>query len=63
MISASQFCTRSGFSRASSHLTRRGFLEALATVSALALLAGHPPACADDIVEINGWILKRSDFA
>lgn len=44
-------------------LTRRGFIQALTTVSALALFAKHAPTPADEIIEIDGWILKRSDLA
>lgn len=44
-------------------LTRRGFMQALTTVSALALLAKRTPVLADEIIEIDGWILKRSDLA
>lgn len=46
-------------------LTRRGFIQALTTVSMLALVAKHQLASVpgDQIVEIDGWILRRSDLA
>ena len=47
------------------NLTRRSFIQALTTVSVLALVARHQLASApgDQIVEIDGWILRRSDLA
>lgn len=44
-------------------LSRRHMLQALLATTALPLLSrfsGHSP---DDIVEVGGWILKRSDLA
>ena len=48
--------------------SRRGFLKAVTTVSALALLAKTTPKpdprqLGNEIVEIDGWILMRSDLA
>jgi hypothetical protein len=43
-------------------LTRRSFIKALAAVSALALLTRHVPLPGDEIIEVDGWILKRSDL-
>ncbi|WP_195164437.1 hypothetical protein [Mesorhizobium sp. NBSH29] len=49
--------------RTSIALTRRGFLEALASVSTLALLTRYSSVPRSEFVEIDGWILKRSDLA
>ncbi len=44
-------------------ITRRYFITSLATVSAAALMAPLVLSRPDDIVEVNGWILRRSDLA
>ncbi|WP_292565817.1 hypothetical protein [Mesorhizobium sp.] len=50
-------------------ISRRAIVQALITLPALSLFR-NPPAPAnpdeidrDEIVEINGWILRRSDLA
>lgn len=43
-------------------MKRRGFLAALLALPALALIARvMRPTAHDDLVEVDGWILKRSD--
>ena len=49
--------------RSAATLSRRRFLASLAGVSAIALLAGGRPKQGEALVEVNGWILKRSDLA
>ena len=49
-------------------ISRRTIVQALIALPALSLLHRQPdtqPSCADpnEIVEVNGWILKRSDLA
>lgn len=48
-------------------LTRRAIAQALIAVPALALFRHAsdpvPSLAADEIVEVNGWILKRRDLA
>jgi len=50
-------------------MSRRAIVQALIALPALKLLGNQPaPANADEIdpdeiVEINGWILRRSDLA
>lgn len=48
-------------------LPRRAILQALMAVPALSLFRALPPAPAlptdDEIVEVNGWFLKRSEVA
>jgi len=45
-------------------ISRRRFMASLATVSAAALLTRTmQPTRRDEFVEVNGWILKRSDLA
>ncbi|MEQ1956369.1 hypothetical protein [Mesorhizobium sp. CN2-181] len=47
--------------------TRRTILQALLSVPAFALFAAHATPSreqpADGLVEVNGWILKRSELA
>lgn len=53
----------------SKKMSRRAIMQALIALPALSLFRRPPnadPANADDpdaIVEVNGWILKRSDLA
>lgn len=43
-------------------IRRRGLLAALLALPALALIARVTrPTAHDDLVEVDGWILKRSD--
>lgn len=56
------------FKLAAPQVKRRTILQALLSVSAFALFSGHvaPPEAepkAEEFVEINGWILKRSELA
>ena len=49
-------------------ISRRAIVQALIALPALSLLrrqADTEPPCVDpnEIVEVNGWILKRSDLA
>ncbi|WP_181171860.1 MULTISPECIES: hypothetical protein [unclassified Mesorhizobium] len=49
-------------------ISRRMIMQTLIAVPALSLFrklpdAGSSEAAPDEIVEINGWILKRSDLA
>jgi hypothetical protein len=45
-------------------ISRRAIVQALIALPALSLFRGRPAiANADEIVEINGWILRRSDLA
>ena len=44
-------------------ISRRTIVQALIAVPALSLFRKLPEANPDEIVEINGWILKRSDLA
>ncbi|WP_214470301.1 hypothetical protein [Mesorhizobium sp. dw_380] len=54
-------------------MSRRTFVQALIALPALSLFrklpeadvahAGSSPADPNEIVEVNGWILKRSDLA
>ena len=44
-------------------ISRRTIVQALIAVPALSLFRKLPEASPDEIVEINGWILKRSDLA
>jgi hypothetical protein len=44
-------------------LSRRGFLVALLALPAIPVLRKLPAGQPDDIVELNGWILKRSDLS
>jgi hypothetical protein len=48
-------------------LSRRALMQALTALPALALFhsVARPPTrpAAEGVVEINGWILKRSDVA
>lgn len=47
----------------SSNISRRLVLKLLSTVPAIPLLGiAVQSAAADEIVEVNGWILKRSDL-
>ena len=47
----------------SSDISRRLVLKLLSTVPAIPLLGiAVQSAAADEIVEVNGWILKRSDL-
>lgn len=46
----------------SKHLTRRAFSFALAALFALPLVRRFGAKPADDIVEVDGWIVKRSDL-
>ncbi|MDQ6435430.1 hypothetical protein RB623_15330 [Mesorhizobium sp. LHD-90] len=47
--------------------TRRTILQALLSIPAFALFAAHAAPSrkqpADELVEVNGWILKRSELA
>jgi hypothetical protein len=43
--------------------TRRSFLQALLAIPAAAFLFRNIPLTEhDDIIEVDGWILKRSDI-
>ncbi|WP_181175969.1 hypothetical protein [Mesorhizobium sp. B2-7-2] len=45
-------------------MSRRAIVQALLALPALSLFRSQQPvADADDIVEVNGWILRRSDLA
>ncbi|WP_421915137.1 hypothetical protein [Mesorhizobium sp.] len=44
-------------------MSRRAVVQALVALPALSLFRKLPDAPADEIVEVNGWILKRSDLA
>ncbi|WP_181181319.1 hypothetical protein [Mesorhizobium sp. B1-1-5] len=45
-------------------MSRRAIVQALLALPALSLFRSQQPVVdADDIVEINGWILRRSDLA
>ena len=52
-------------------ISRRTIVQALIALPALSLFRKlpdadasiHPPADPNEIVEVNGWILKRSDLA
>jgi hypothetical protein len=45
-------------------MPRRTILQALIALPALSLLRGKPAGVdPDEIVEVNGWILRRSDLA
>jgi hypothetical protein len=44
-------------------LSRRHVLQALLATTALPLLPGFTGHSPNDIVEVGGWILKRSDLA
>lgn len=44
-------------------ISRRTVVTALIAMPALSLFRKLPEANPDEIVEINGWILKRSDLA
>ncbi|MDX8525427.1 hypothetical protein RFM68_12990 [Mesorhizobium sp. MSK_1335] len=45
-------------------MSRRAIVQALMALPALSLLRNQPAVVdADEIVEINGWILRRSDLA
>ena len=47
--------------------TRRTILQALLSIPAFALFTAHAAPskekAADELVEVNGWILKRSELA
>jgi len=44
-------------------LSRRLMLQAFVAVPALSLFRAFARPDADDTVEVNGWILKRSEVA
>ena len=45
-------------------MSRRAIVQALIALPALSLLRSRPAVVdPDEIVEINGWILRRSDLA
>jgi len=45
-------------------MSRRAIVQALMALPALSLFRGKPALVdPDEIVEINGWILRRSDLA
>lgn len=45
-------------------MSRRAIVQALVALPALSLFRGQQSvADPDEIVEINGWILRRSDLA
>ena len=44
-------------------ISRRAIVQALLALPALSLFRGLPDADPNEIVEVNGWILKRSDLA
>lgn len=50
-------------SRKSSSITRRAFAQAIAVLFAIPFVRRFGPTPSEDIVEINGWIVKRSDLA
>ncbi|WP_292241372.1 hypothetical protein [Mesorhizobium sp.] len=43
-------------------ISRRTIMQALIAFPALSLFRKPPAADPDAIVEVNGWILKRSDL-
>jgi hypothetical protein len=44
-------------------ISRRTVVQALIAMPALSLFRKLPETNPDEIIEINGWILKRSDLA
>ncbi|WP_292491702.1 hypothetical protein [Mesorhizobium sp.] len=50
-------------------MTRRTIVQVLIALPALSLFRNQPPVPdlnqidADEIIEVNGWILRRSDLA
>ena len=44
-------------------VSRRAIVQALIALPALSLFRNQPVVDPDEVVEINGWILKRSDLA
>ena len=44
-------------------LSRRAFAQALAALFALPIVRRFGRTRAEDIVEVDGWIVKRSDLA
>lgn len=44
-------------------MSRRAIVQALIALPALSLFRNQPVVDPDEIVEVNGWILKRSDLA
>ncbi|MBA3447350.1 MAG: hypothetical protein H0T56_07045 [Pseudaminobacter sp.] len=42
--------------------TRRRFLQALLAIPAVAFFRNIRQSESDDMVEVDGWILKRSDI-
>ena len=44
-------------------IPRRMIVQALIALPALSLFRNQPVVDPDEVVEINGWILKRSDLA
>ncbi|SFP82831.1 hypothetical protein SAMN03159463_04966 [Mesorhizobium sp. NFR06] len=45
-------------------MSRRAIVQALIALPALSLFRSQPAvADPDEVVEINGWILRRSDLA
>ena len=44
-------------------ISRRSVVQALVALPALSLFRKLPDVDPDEIVEVNGWILKRSDLA
>lgn len=43
--------------------SRRAFLHALVAAPLLSVFRRRPVGRSDELVEVNGWILKRSDLA
>lgn len=46
-------------------ISRRAIVQALVAIPALALFRPErrPPEPSEELVEVNGWILKRRDLA
>jgi hypothetical protein len=44
-------------------MSRRAIVRALIVLPALSLFRNQPVVDPDEIVEVNGWILRRSDLA
>ncbi len=45
------------------HISRRAFAGLAAALFAIPFVRRFGPTRAEDIVEVNGWIVKRSDLA
>ena len=49
-------------SQKSSHFSRRALLKLAAALPVLSILGLAPRHASDEIVEVGGWILRRSDL-